>query len=111
MILDRFKLDGKVAIVTGAGRGLGQGAALGLAEAGAHLALVGVSGTDDTAKRIRALGRRVCQIEANLLERGSVQRIVETTVKELAGIDILVNNAGIIRRAPFLEFTEKDWDE
>jgi 2-deoxy-D-gluconate 3-dehydrogenase len=112
MILDKFKLNGKVAIVTGAGRGLGMGMALGLAEAGADLAVVGsASSTDETAKKIRALGRRVCQIQANLLHADAVPRIVETTVKELGGIDILVNNAGIIRRAPLLEFTEKDWDE
>jgi len=111
MILEKFKLDGKVAVVTGASRGLGQGAAVGFAEAGADLALVDVISTDETAARVRALGRRVCQIQANLLERPSVARIVETTVKELGGIDILLNNAGIIRRAPLLEFTEKDWDE
>jgi 2-deoxy-D-gluconate 3-dehydrogenase len=111
MILDTFKLDGKVAIVTGAGRGLGQGAAVGFAEAGADLALVDVISTDETAAKVRALGRRVCQIKANLLERSSVQLIVNTTVKQLGGIDILLNNAGIIRRAPVLEFTEKDWDE
>jgi len=111
MILDKFQLNGKVAVVTGAGRGLGQGAALGFAEAGADVALVDLISTDETAQRVRALGRRACQIQANLLERAAVQRIVETTVKELGGIDILLNNAGIIRRAPLLEFTEKDWDE
>ncbi len=111
MILDKFKLNGKVAVVTGAGRGLGQGAALGFAEAGADLALVDVISTDETAQRVRALGRRACQIQANLLERAAVPRIVDATVKELGGIDVLLNNAGIIRRAPLLEFTEKDWDE
>ena len=111
MILDKFQLTDKVAIVTGAGRGLGQGAALGFAEAGADLALVDVLNTDETARRVRALGRRVCQIQANLLERTAAQRIADTTIKELGGIDILLNNAGIIRRAPLLEFTEKDWDE
>jgi 2-deoxy-D-gluconate 3-dehydrogenase len=111
MILDKFKLTGKVAIVTGAGRGLGQGAALGFAEAGADLALVDILNTDETAKRARALGRRVCQIQANLLERAAARRIADTTIQELGSIDILLNNAGIIRRAPLLEFTEKDWDE
>jgi 2-dehydro-3-deoxy-D-gluconate 5-dehydrogenase len=111
MILDKFKLDGKVAMVTGAGRGLGQAAALGFAQAGADVAVVDVIGTDDTAKQVGALGRRVCQISANLLERSSVPRIVDAAVKELGGIDILLNNAGIIRRAPLLEFSEKDWDE
>src|SRR6202000_1077705 len=112
MILDKFKLDGKVAVVTGAGRGLGQGIAIGLAEAGADVALV-VSATtnDETAKKIKALGRRVCQIQADLLRKDSVEKIVETTVKELGSVDILVNNAGIIRRAPLLEFTEQDWDD
>ena len=111
MILDKFKLNGKVALVTGAGRGLGQGASIGFAEAGADLALVDVLSTDETAQRVRALGRRVCQIPANLLQRNSVQPIVDAAVKELGGIDILLNNAGIIRRAPLLEFSEKDWDE
>ena len=111
MILDKFKLNGKVSLVTGAGRGLGQGAAVGFAQAGADVALVDVLNTDETAKKVRDLGRRVCQVSANLLERSSVQRIVDTTVKELGGIDILLNNAGIIRRAPVLEFSEKDWDE
>jgi 2-deoxy-D-gluconate 3-dehydrogenase len=60
---------------------------------------------------VAALGGRVCQIQADLLDRSSVSRIVETTVRELGGIDILVNKAGIIRRAPLLEFTEKDWDD
>ncbi len=111
MILDQFKLNGKVAIVTGASRGLGQGMAVALAEAGADVALVASTTTDETAKRIRALNRRACQIRANLLEADAAFRIVDTTVTELGGVDILVNNAGIIRRAPLLEFTEKDWDE
>ena len=112
MILDKFKLNGKVAIVTGAGRGLGQGIAMGLAEAGADVALVVSTTTNnDTAQKIKALGRRSCQIKADLLQKDSVARIVETTVKELGGVDILANNAGIIRRAPLLEFSEQDWDE
>jgi 2-deoxy-D-gluconate 3-dehydrogenase len=111
MILDKFKLTGKIAIVTGASRGLGQSMAIGLAEAGADLALVASSSTDETAKKIRALGRKTCTIQANLLDPKVVPHIVETTVKELGGIDILVNNAVTIRRAPLLEFSEKDWDE
>lgn len=111
MILEKFKLNGKVAVVTGAGRGLGQGAALAFAQAGADVAAVDVLSTDETASKVRALGRRACQISANLLERASVQRIVDTAVKELGGIDILLNNAGIIRRAALLEFSERDWDE
>jgi 2-deoxy-D-gluconate 3-dehydrogenase len=111
MILDKFKLDGKVAVVTGAGRGLGQGAALGFAEAGANLALVDVISTDETAAKVKGLGRRVCQIHADLMDRANIQKAVDQVVRELGGIDILLNNAGIIRRAPFLEFTAKDWDD
>jgi 2-deoxy-D-gluconate 3-dehydrogenase len=111
MILDHFKLDGKTAIVTGASRGLGQSMALGLAEAGADIALVASGSTEETCEKIRALGRRACPIQADLLDSRVIPRVVETCVKELGGIDILVNNAGIIRRAPFLEFTEKDWDD
>jgi 2-deoxy-D-gluconate 3-dehydrogenase len=111
MILDQFKLDGKVAMVTGASRGLGRAMAIGLAEAGADLVLVASSSADETAASIRALGRKVCQIKADLLDGKVVPRIVETAVKELDGVDILVNNAGIIRRAALLEFSEKDWDD
>lgn len=111
MILDQFKLNGKVAIVTGASRGLGQSMAIGLAEAGADVALVASTSTDDAAKQIRAMGRRVSQIKANLLETSSIETIINATVTELGRIDILVNNAGTIRRAPLLEFTEKDWDD
>jgi 2-deoxy-D-gluconate 3-dehydrogenase len=111
MILDKFKLNGKVAIVTGAGRGLGQGAAIGFAEAGADVAVVDIIPTDETAQKIKALGRRACQVQANLSDRASIPAIVDKVVKELGGVDILLNNAGIIRRAPLLEFPEKDWDE
>jgi len=111
MILDKFKLDGKVAVVTGAGRGLGQGAALGFAEAGADLLLVDVLSTDETAAQVRALGRRASQVHADLMERASIQPLVDRAVRELGGVDILLNNAGIIRRAPLLEFPEKDWDD
>ena len=111
MILDAFNLREKVAVVTGAGRGLGQAAALGLAEAGADVALVDVICTEESAARVRALGRRVCQIQADLMDRASVQPLVDQVTRELGGIDILLNNAGIIRRAPLLEFSEKDWDD
>jgi len=111
MILDKFKLHGKVAVVTGASRGLGQAMAVGLAEAGADVALVASSATEATAKKIRALGRRALPIQADLLDQKILPQIIADTVKEFGGLDILVNNAGIIRRAPLLEFSEKDWDD
>jgi 2-deoxy-D-gluconate 3-dehydrogenase len=112
VILDQFKLDDKVAIVTGSAQGLGQGIALGLAEAGADVALVQhVRDASETRKRIEEMGRRCVTIRADLSDKGCVPTIVDTTVEELGGIDILFNNAGIIRRAPIAEFTEKDWDD
>ncbi len=111
MILDKFKLDGKMAIVTGASRGLGQGIALGLAEAGADIALVDVLDMADSQAQVEKLGRRCIAIQADLSKKESVDPIVTQTVEQLGGIDILFNNAGIIRRAPLVDFTEKDWDD
>ena len=111
MILDQFSLRGKVAIVTGAGRGLGQGYAVGLAEAGADIAAVDVIDQAETLAKVKALGRRAVAIQANLMATADIPRIVATTVQELGGVDILVNNAGIIRRADMVDFTEKDWDD
>jgi 2-deoxy-D-gluconate 3-dehydrogenase len=111
MILDKFKLDGKVAIVTGSARGLGQAMAVGLAEAGADVALVDILDMADSKKQIENLGRKCVTITADLSKKDCVDKIASTTVQQLGGIDILFNNAGIIRRAPFTEFTEKDWDD
>ncbi|OHB48962.1 MAG: 2-deoxy-D-gluconate 3-dehydrogenase [Planctomycetes bacterium GWF2_41_51] len=111
MILEKFKLDGKVAIVTGGARGLGQAIAVGLAEAGADICLVDLLDMNRSCQQIEKLGRRCIRIEADLSKNECVENIVNTTVEKLGGIDILVNNAGIIRRAPFVEFSEKDWDD
>jgi len=111
MILDKFKLDEKVAIVTGSARGLGQAMAIGLAEAGADISLVDILDMKETQQQIEKLGRRCITIKADLSSKDCVEEIVNTTVQKLGAIDILVNNAGIIRRAPFVEFSEKDWDD
>jgi 2-deoxy-D-gluconate 3-dehydrogenase len=111
MILDRFKLDGKVAIVTGGGRGLGQGMAQGLAEAGADVFLVDLSVAAETQTMIRAMGRKCESLAADLSSPAAAETIVGTCREKLGRVDILVNNAGIIRRAPVLEFSEKDWDD
>ena len=111
MILDGFKLDGKTAIVTGGSRGLGRAMALGLAEAGADIALVDILDMAQAKTQIEKLGRRCVTITADLSDKSCVDQIVTTTVEKLGGLDILVNNAGIIRRAPLMEFTEKDWDD
>jgi 2-deoxy-D-gluconate 3-dehydrogenase len=111
MILDQFKLDGKAAIVTGSSRGLGQAIALGLAEAGADIALVDILDMSGTKTRIEKLGRKCVAITADLSRKESAARIVDETFQGLGGIDILFNNAGIIRRAPFTDFTDRDWDD
>jgi 2-dehydro-3-deoxy-D-gluconate 5-dehydrogenase len=113
MILDLFKLDGKVALVTGAGQGLGQGMALGLAEAGADIASLDRVGCAETCESVRALGRKYFESVVDLREASveDLQAVVARIVKELGPIDILVNNAGTIRRTPALDFSETDWDD
>jgi 2-deoxy-D-gluconate 3-dehydrogenase len=111
MILDKFKLDGKVAVVTGAARGLGQAMAKGLAEAGADVLAVDILDASDTKKAIEHFGRRCETVPVDLSQKESVDQIVSKAISSLGAIDILVNNAGIIRRAPLLEFKEKDWDD
>ena len=110
-ILDLFKLDGKTAIVPGAARGLGQGMALALAEAGADLVVVDVLPTDETQGLARALGRRCVGIAADVLDRAAIPALIAEARRNFDALDILVNCAGIIRRADFLDFSEKDWDE
>jgi len=110
-ILDQFKLDGKVAIVTGAGRGLGQGIAFGLAEAGADIAAVDLIEQSETKAGVEKRGRRCAVIHADLSKGGCVPPIIDATLAAFGHIDILFNNAGIIRRAPLVEFSEKDWDD
>lgn len=113
-ILDSFKLDGKVALITGASRGLGQSIAVALAGAGANIA--GLDRTPDCAEtcaQVEALGRRFMTVQVDLLQSSTadLNDVVAQVVKQMGRLDILVNNAGIIRRAPALEFSEQDWDD
>ena len=112
-VLDDLKLEGKVALVTGAARGLGQGIATGLAEAGADVAGLDVAPLDETGEMIRAEGRRFHAMNVDLRQTGAKQAadVVEQCVSSLGRLDILVNNAGIIRRAPALESGEEDWED
>ncbi len=113
MILDTFRLDGRIALVTGSSRGLGRAAALALAEAGADLALLDRGDATGTAELVEATGRGVHRIRRDLVEATPAQlaSAVEETVAEFGGLDILVNNAGTIRRAPAADHAASDWDD
>ena len=105
-----FDLSGKVALVTGANTGIGQGIALALAEAGADIAAAGRSPATETVEKVQALGRKAANFSADLSSVAAVQPLVDAVLGEFGRIDILVNNAGIIRRADAVDFTEEDWD-
>jgi len=113
MIIDRFRLDGKVALVTGASTGLGQGMALGLAEAGADIVGVDYVAMNETEAAITNLGRRFFGIVMDLISISpeGLDECVALSVKQMGHVDILVNNAGIIRREDAIEFSEKNWDD
>jgi len=111
MILDKFKLDGKVALVTGASGGLGAAMAIGLAEAGAdvlcHCHFAGDA--DETCKKISGLGRKTVSVAGDMADKDVPNRLIERVIDEFGGIDVLINNAGMIRRSPAVDFSEEDW--
>lgn len=109
---EMFSLAGKVAIVTGANRGLGQGIAVALAGAGADIFGVCHSGAaPETRRAVEALGRRYADCAADLSDAAVVPALFAEALKEYGRIDILVNNAGIIRRHDAIDFPESEWDE
>ena len=112
MILDRMRLDGKVALVTGGSQGLGLGMARALAEAGADIALVArdAAKLQVAASEIEQLGRRVLTIPADLTESDAPEEIVARTVEGLDRIDILVTAAALQLRKPILDVTPEEWD-
>jgi len=109
VILDRFTLTGKVAIVSGAGQGIGRGIALGFAEAGADVVCAARTqeDIDAVAGEIRALGRRALAVRTDVMQTDDLERLVATTVDELGRIDVLVNNAGGTMPAPAMQTSER----
>jgi len=107
-------LSGRVALVTGASRGLGKAIAIALAEAGADVAVnyrAQAEAAESVAQAIRALGRKAIRIQGDVSCSGDVERLVSTTEKELGPVGILVNNAGIGKIIPTDQVTEEIWNE
>ncbi|WP_336984731.1 2-dehydro-3-deoxy-D-gluconate 5-dehydrogenase KduD [Cedecea sp. VD21] len=111
MVLEQFALTGKVALVTGCNTGLGQGMAVGPAQAGCDIIGVNIAEPAETRQQIEALGRRFVNISADLSRYENLQNVADDAAAVFGRIDILVNNAGIIRRQDALAFSEQDWDD
>ena len=107
-----MSLDGKVALVTGAGRGMGRATALALAADGADLAVTDImaDNVEETATDVRAAGRNSVAIAADIGDGDNIDRVIADTVSALGHIDILVNNAGVTRFLDIMDITEADWD-
>ncbi len=108
--LDFFKLDGKVAIVTGGNTGLGMAYVEALAAAGADVLVTTFDNNTEEVKNIvQSLGRKIVFVQGDLTKKETRDKVVSTCLEEFGKIDILVNNAGTIRRAPLLEYKDEDW--
>jgi NAD(P)-dependent dehydrogenase (short-subunit alcohol dehydrogenase family) len=112
-VLQSFRLDGKTAIITGSGRGLGRNMALALAAAGANLVLLDVAtdGIEEAAAIVRSMGRKAMASVVDVGDSAQVEAMVANVVKEFGTIDVLVNNAGITSRSPFEDLDEKAWED
>jgi NAD(P)-dependent dehydrogenase (short-subunit alcohol dehydrogenase family) len=110
-VSDRFSLDGRVAVVTGGGTGIGRGTALVLAEHGADVVLAArrAEPLESTAEEIEALGRRALAVPTDVTSPEQCQHLVDTTVREMGGVDILVNNAGGAQTKSIAKWTEDEW--
>ena len=106
------RLDAKVVLITGAGRGIGQAMALRLAQEGAHIVAVDIDAglAADTASKVAALGRRSLALSVDVTSQADIDRMIGRSVESLGRIDILMNNAGVIRIQEMLNITADDWD-
>lgn len=112
-ILEQFKLNGKVAIVTGASTGLGQGMCYGLAEAGADIVGIDYVDMPETQAHVESLGKKFFGIKMDLIRatQQDLVHLVALAVEKMGHVDVLVNNAGIIKREDALQFSEQNWDD
>jgi len=106
-----FDLTGKVAIVTGAARGIGQGIAVEMARAGADVVVSDIINGDETVKQIEKLKRKAIFVTTDISKKTDVEKLISETIKKFKKIDILVNNAGIYIAGSTLDFKEEDWDK
>jgi 3-oxoacyl-[acyl-carrier protein] reductase len=111
-MLDRFRITDRVAVVTGAGRGIGAGSALAFAEAGADVAITArtESQLEEVAEQVRAHGRRALVFPADVSDLDNLERLVEATVKEFGRLDIVVNNAGLTKDGLVMRMSDEDWN-
>ena len=107
-----MRVKDKVAVVTGAGRGLGEASAIRLAEEGGRVVVsdIDLASAQQTADRIKAMGREAIAVKTDVSQRKEAEELIETAVKTFGRIDILVNNAGITRDTSIRKMTEEDWD-
>ncbi|MCF6139384.1 SDR family NAD(P)-dependent oxidoreductase [Pseudalkalibacillus berkeleyi] len=110
-VLPNFRLDGKLAVITGAGRGIGQAIAIGFAEAGADVVLLSRTETDleQTAEAVKEHGRKAFIHPTDVTDRDQVNEIVSQVIETHGKVDILVNNAGMNIRTPAFKVTEDEW--
>ncbi len=106
---DLFNLDGKVAIITGAARGLGRSMAVGLAKFGAHVVITDVIDTSDTLEEIKKFDDQSFDLQVDVSDESDVETMIKKTVDHFGSIDIFVNNAGILKTANAEDFSEEDW--
>jgi NAD(P)-dependent dehydrogenase (short-subunit alcohol dehydrogenase family) len=110
-VLDEFELDGKNALVTGGGRGLGKAMASALAEAGANIAIIDVDreNAEQSADEITEIGVEATAVEADVTDEAEMEAMVEEVTDRLGSIDVLLNNAGVTSNAPAAEMSVEDW--
>ena len=106
------RLEEKIALVTGAGRGIGRAMAVRLAQEGAYVVVADIDRllADETAAQVTGLGRKGLALQADVSRRADIEQMVQRSVESMGRIDILMNNAGVLRIQEVLDITEADWD-